>query len=230
MRFLHKSEVRPLFEGKRVVIVGSGPGVLDNKEGFIDLHDVVVRVNNYRLVMPTTGMRCDIHYSFYGNSIRKSASDLINDGVRLCMCKCPNADEVIDSEWHRANNKPHGVSFKWIYRERANWWPCDVWVPTVDGFMVKFKLLGKHVPTTGFAAILDVLGFNPSSLYLTGFDFFASGIHNVNEPHRMKNADDPIGHVPARELKWLVTNLPHLPVTYDRRLGEALTSVEMGAA
>lgn len=229
MRFLQKSEVRPWFEGRRVCIVGSGPGVLDNEEGFIDGHSVVVRVNNYKLKMPATGMRCDVHFSFYGHSIRSRAVDLINDGVSLCLCKCPNADNVIQSEWHRRRGKAHGIDFAWIYQERAKWWFCDVYVPTVDAFMVKFNLLGGHIPSTGFAAILDVLGWNPGSLYLTGFDFFASGIHNVDEPWREKNRDDPIRHVPDRELQWLAENLPHLPVTCDRRLTEELARVKVAA-
>ena len=49
MRFVDRSHTRPVFENKRVAIVGGGPGVLANNPGFIDSHDVVVRMNNYRL-------------------------------------------------------------------------------------------------------------------------------------------------------------------------------------
>lgn len=221
MRFLSKSDVRPWFEGKRVAIVGSGPGVLGNAPGFIDGHDVVVRVNNYRIVPPATGMRTDVHYSFFGSSIRKSADDLKRDGVRLCMCKCPDA-HAIESAWHRRTGKMTGVDFRYIYARRAQWWFCDTYIPTLDAFLAKFNMLQGHVPTTGFAAIIDVLGFAPASVYLTGFDFFRSGLHNVNEPWRDKNKDDPIGHVPERELEWLAHNLPCLPVTCDPVLSQEL--------
>lgn len=227
MRFLQTSDVRQRFEGKRVAIVGSGPGVLDNEEGFIDSHEVVVRVNNYRICLPSTGMRCDAHYSFYGHSIRKTICELITDGVTLCMCKCPNA-VAIESEWHRRRRKLHGVDFRWIYQERAKWWFCDTYVPPLDRFLLKFEMLGRHVPTTGFAAIIDILSFEPAALYLTGFDFFRSGKHNVNEPWREKNTDDPIGHVPERELLWLKENFGSR-MSADRALTQALETARVCA-
>lgn len=90
MRFLTLSEIRPRFEGKTVAIVGSGPGCVKNPGGYIDSHDVVVRISNYKL-MPGTGTRTDVYYSFFGSSIRKTAEELKRDGVTLCMCKLPDA-------------------------------------------------------------------------------------------------------------------------------------------
>ncbi len=220
--FVTKYQVRTFFEGKTVAVVGSGPGVLSNNPGFVDSHDVVVRVNNYRLSIPT-GWRTDCHYSFYGTSIRKTREELITDGVKLCICKCPDAKPIV-SAWHERNGKLNGVDFRSIYKKRADWWFCPVYIPTTDNFMVKFILLNYHMPTTGFAAILDVLGFNPKSVYLTGFDFFRSAIHNVNQPWREKNLDDPIGHVPEAELLWLAQNLPSLPVTCDPDLTKVIES------
>lgn len=221
MRFLSRSEVRPWFEGKTVAIVGSGPGVIDNEAGFIDSHDVVVRVNNYRIIPPATGIRTDVFYSFFGASVRKTVDELRRDGVNLCMCKCPNAHAVA-SEWHRRNGKMAGVDFRWIYDRRVSWWFCPTYIPSTDAFLAKFNMLGKHIPTTGFAAIIDILGFVPRSVYLTGFDFFRSGLHNINEPWRNKNYGDPIGHVPERERAWLAENLPSLPVTCDLTLSRLL--------
>ena len=82
--FIDHSALNRYFEGKSVAIVGSGPGVLDNPAGFVDSFDVVVRVNNYKVSL-RAGTRVDVHYSFYGRSIRKSRVELINDGVYLCM-------------------------------------------------------------------------------------------------------------------------------------------------
>lgn len=228
MRFVSRSDIRPRFEGKTVAIVGSGPGVLQNVPGFIDSQDVVVRVNNYKLT-PATGSRTDVFYSFFGRSIRKEKRDLKRDGVTLCLCKCPDA-HAIESDWHRRRGKMAGVDFRWIYSARASFWFCDTYVPDVSEFLAIFNLLGGHVPTTGFAAIHEILTHNPASLYLTGFDFFRSGLHNVNEPWRERNVSDPIGHDPERELKWLAENLSHLPVTCDRKLTEAIASVEKVAA
>lgn len=218
MRFLSRSEVRPWFEGKRVALVGSGPGVLGNAPGYIDGHDVVVRVNNYKLSRQA-GWRTDVFYSFFGASVRKTASELRQDGVHLCMCKCPNA-HAIESDWHRKNGKLLGVDFRWIYERRDGFWFCDTYIPDIDDFLEIFELLGKHVPTTGFSAILNVLRFDPASVYLTGFDFFRSGIHNVTDPWRIKNTDDPIGHVPEQEFAWLARNISRYPITVDKVLAE----------
>lgn len=225
-RFISRQEAAERFAGKRVAIVGSGPGVLENTRGFIDSHDVVVRVNNYKL-FHATGFRTDVHYSYYGNAIKKSVDDLIADGVALCMCKCPDA-KFMESAWHEAHDKTTGIDFRWIYRNREKFWFCDTYVPSVQEFVDHFNLLGGHVPTTGFASILDVLSFGPQCIYLTGFDFFSSGRHNVNESWAPGNPDDPIGHVPHAEARWLADNIEHLPIICDQRLMHAIREVQLG--
>ncbi len=220
MRFVSRAEVAPVFAGKQVVIVGSGPGVLDNRPGAIDAHDVVVRVNNYKL-SPETGRRTDVFYSYFGNAIRKRAEDLVRDGVGLCMCKCPNAN-AIRSDWHKQRGKLAGVDFRWIYTLRESWWFTETYVPDLAEFLEQFELLGRRIPTTGFAAILTVLSFAPASVHLTGFDFFSSGVHNVNEKWKPGAADDPVGHAPEREAALLRgLELAH-PITTDRRLRAVL--------
>lgn len=214
--FCSRETVAAVLAGKTVALVGSGPGCLDNEPGFVDSHQVVVRVNNHK-TGAAQGFRTDVHYSFYGSSVRKSAAELRAEGVKLCICKCPDA-KFIESEWHEKRGKQNGVDFSYIYRDRAAFWFCDTYVPTVSEFMEKFDLLGQHIPTTGFSALLDVLSYAPASVYMTGFDMFASGIHNVNEPWRAKNSDDPIGHVPERELQWLRENINRFPIAGDRRL------------
>lgn len=204
MKFVEFDSCIEILSGKRIAIVGSAPSVLENESGFIDGHDIVIRVNNYK-TGNAQGKRCDVHYSFYGTSIRKMMLELKQDKVKLCMCKLPNS-KPLESEWHERMNKPHGVDYRYIYELRKNWWFCDTFIPDDKRFIAKFELLGMHQPSTGFAAILDVLECNPSSIYLTGFDFFTSGIHNVNEPWTLKNITDPIRHRPDLELEWLKAN------------------------
>lgn len=220
--------MRGRFEGKRVAIVGSGPGVLDNTRGFIDGHEVVVRVNNYRLSL-AAGRRTDVFYSFFGSSIKKTKEELKRDGVKLCMCKCPNA-HAINSEWHRKNRMMNGVDFRWIYLNRAGFWFCDTYVASLDDFLSSFYLLGGHVPTTGFSAILDVLSFKPAHVYLTGFDFFRSKKHNVSQPWRVRNPEDPIGHVPEQELAWLKENAAQYPLSFDKALARLMGTPRRAAA
>lgn len=220
--FCDRETARKAIEGKFVALVGSGPGLLNNLRDFVDSHDVVVRVNNYVLTGPVTGKRTDVHYSFYGSSIRKKAVELKRDGVKLCICKCPNA-QVMDSDWHRINGKMRGVDFRYIYEDRKDYWFCDTYVPTVEEFMAHFNLLGGHVPTTGFAALLDVLSYKPASIYMTGYDFFQSRIHNLHEHWSPGNPGDPIGHAPDAERAWFAANAASLPVTMDETMTAALS-------
>lgn len=217
-----RDDVSRIFSGARVALVGSGPGSLDNAPGVIDSFDVVVRVNNYKLGPPSLGARTDVFFSYFGTAVRKTREALIREGVRLCMAKCPDA-KAIHSPWHEVRGKTRGVDFRWIYELRDGWWPAPVYVPSLEEFLGDFDLLGRHVPTTGFSAILTILRFNPAHLYLTGFDFFTSGIHNVNEKWRPGNPRDPIAHVPKLELEWLRGRRASLPVSFDPRLAKLMT-------
>lgn len=219
--FSDRDKLSREFYDKRVAIVASGPGCLDNEEGFIDSHDIVVRVNNHKLT-PATGFRTDVHYSFYGTSIRKSAEELQREGVRLCLCKCPDA-KFMDSPWHEQMRKPQGVDFRYIYNQRKDWWFCPTYVPTLQEFLDSFNLLDRHIPSTGFSAILLIASLKPKSIYLTGFDFFSSRIHNTNEPWRPGNPDDPIGHAPEKESEWLRKNTKHF--TLDKRLTSIIGAI-----
>ena len=218
MRFVSFAEVTERFRGKSVAIVGSGPGCLGNAPGFVDSHDVVVRVNNYK-TGPAQGARTDVHYSFYGTSIRKGREDLQRDGVTMCLCKLPNS-QPIESQWHLARGKLVGIDYTYIYRNRAAFWFCDTFVPADAHFLAKFNLLGRHQPTTGFAAILDVLACEPASCYLTGFDGFSSGVHNVDERWKPGDPSDPICHRPDLELAWLKANAHGL--SFDKTLAALL--------
>lgn len=225
MRFVSFSEVAERFKGKRVAVVGSAPSCAEGTPGFIDSHDVVVRVQNYK-TGEGQGFRCDVHYAFYGTSVTKTAEELKADGVKLCMCKLPNS-KPIHSEWHEKKNKPHGVDYRYIYKARASWWFCDTFVPDDERFLTKFRMLGNHQPTTGFAAILDVLECEPRAVTLTGFDFFTSGIHNVDEQHRKGDPDDPICHRPDLEARALVELARRHPIWPDKKLAGILADTRL---
>jgi hypothetical protein len=222
MRFVSFAEVADRLRDRTVAIVGSGPSCIANKPGYIDSHDVVVRCNNYK-TGTGQGRRCDVFYSFFGSSIRKRATDLQADGCKLLLCKCPDS-KPIESEWHERNGKQAGIDFRYIYKARAKWWFTDTYIPDDGEFLRKLAALDGHIPTTGFAAILDVLRCDPASVMLTGFDFFKSGLHNVNERWRPGDPNDPIGHAPELELAWIARNRERYPMTFDRALEAQLAS------
>lgn len=196
------------FKG-RVVIVGGGPTVLDNEPGFIDDFDTVVRINNYK-TFTETGYRTDVHYSYFGKAIRDQKD------AKLCMCKYPNGDiKHIPVEWGDYKPPERGIDFTWVYRHRSRWWYTDTYIPLMKEFEPKFFLLNEHMPTTGFSAIYDFSKFD-CEIYLTGFDFFESGKHNVNEKWRAGRHNDPIGHKPELEREWISANRGRFE--FDRKL------------
>lgn len=235
MRFVTVEEVKGFFAGKSVALVGSAPSCLDNPPGFVDSHEIVVRVNNYK-TGEAQGRRCDVHYSFYGTSIRKAREGLIADGVKLCLCKCPNS-KPIESAWHERNGKAFGIDYRYIYQDeharrfqvksRASWWFCETFVPEDARYREKLAMLEGHIPTTGFAAIVDVLSFGAKSVYLTGFDFFASGVHNVDERWKPGHPDDPMCHDPAREARALVQLARKHVIGVDRTLARILADARL---
>lgn len=220
MKFVNLDQAKKWIAGKSVILIGSAPSVLDCEPDYIDSKNVIIRVNNFKLG-ERQGYRADIHYSFYGTSIRVRRETLQNSGVMLCMCKLPNS-KPLQSAWHESNGKICGIDYRYIYENRKEWWWCDTFIPDDQFFLDKFNLLNQHQPTTGFAAILDVLACEPSELELVGYDFFTSGIHNYNEKWTHRNADDPICHRPDLELKWLKENVDKYPITLDKKLKEII--------
>lgn len=164
-----------------------------------------------------------MYYSFFGTSVKKTRQALIQDGVTLCLCKCPDA-KFIESDWHTKNNKPLGVDFRYIYERRKDFWFCDTFIPTTEQFREKFHVLNDHIPTTGMAAIMEIAQFD-CAIYLTGFDFFTSKTHNVNETWAQKNTDDPIGHSPTHEIGWLRKHRDRFRT--DRALGLLLQGEDL---
>ena len=220
MKFISAEELIPHFRGKTVAVVGSAPSCEQNAPRLIDSHDVVVRISNYK-TGPGQGHRCDVFYSFFGTSIRKTPTELKADGVKLCISKVPNS-KPLQCDWHERTNRQVGIDYRYIYRNRQSWWFCDTYIPDDQAYLKKFYLLDRHIPTTGFAAILDVIACDPSSVFLTGFDFFTSGLHNVNEPWKPGNPEDPICHRPDLEREWLRKNFKSYPITCDAKLAQML--------
>jgi len=230
VNFLTYEQCAERFRGKSVAIIGSGPSAFQNSGAHIDSHDVIVRIQNYKMrkFEKLVGSRTDVVHSFWGISMRKTATELAQDGVTLCMCKCHDGSLPFKCEWHEKSGKIHGVNYRYIYNLRAQFWFCDVYAPKVDRFMDYFSRIKNqdsrypgHQPTTGMACLYDFMGFECSKVYVTGFDFFTSRIHNGNEAWSPQNSDDPIRHMPEKEMAWLKENWPKNWYA-DKRLSELI--------
>lgn len=209
------AELSKLITDKRIALVGSGPGVLDNETGYIDdSFDTVVRVSNFKLTR-NTGKRVDIHYSFYGSSIKTDRDVLINAGVKYCIAKCPPG-QVFESPFHRKRGTINSINFDYIYESKRDWWFCPTFIPDESELHAGFDLLSGHMPTTGFSALLLLMKMNPAEIYMTGFDFFTSKIHNVNEKWRESTDNSPIRHRPDLELQFVMSYRNEL--RFDKRL------------
>ena len=96
MKFVNLNYLRDYFSNKRVALIGSAPTVIDNVGATIDSFDLIIRINNYKIIgyQNNVGTRTDVFYSFFGSSIRKTVKELQQDGVKLIMCKCPNSKPI----------------------------------------------------------------------------------------------------------------------------------------
>lgn len=214
MRQLTFDYLKNYFSGKTVAIVGSAPTVLDNIRADIEGYDEIIRINNYKTkgidplrnrpydYTANVGNRTDWHYSFYGSSIRKTQEELKADRIKGHLCKCPD-NNCHMTAWHEKMGWQKGCDFRWIYRVRQNYWVAPVYIPEREHYLKCFNLLNKHVPTTGFCCVWEFINIKPKRLYITGFDFFESGKHNIDDMWRPGRADDPICHVPRVEYKYV---------------------------
>ena len=167
---LNNHQMKQFFKNKKVIILGSAPSVVETQADFINNFDIVVRLNNYKFFNECK--RVDVYYSYFGMSIKKTSDDIINDNVKLIMCKYPLCD------W---GNAIEGHSGNWtnVYKNKR-YKAVDYYIPINEYFKRNYNLL-KRIQTTGLASILDILRFKPSFIYISGFDFFTSKKHNINE-------------------------------------------------
>lgn len=172
--------IEDFFEGKRVLVLGSGPNVRNLEARFMETFDLIVRANNYQTF--NSCKRTDIYASFFGKSIRKKPRCLLGDGCKLLMCKCPEGEIVVKNKDGTINNKLSD-NYDWIYEYRRDFFKdigLPYYIPPTKNFNENNALVGQ-ICTTGVSVILDVLRCNPKYLYFAGFDFAMSGLHDIKK-------------------------------------------------
>jgi len=167
------------FKNKTVAILGSAPSLIENTAEYINSFDAVVRMNNFKIegFEQYTGKRKDIYYSYFGSNIKKNINDL--QDFKFLICKYPdivfNPLELPNKELGKSDD------FRWVYQRRRQVWVLPHYIPSEKEFTELFFLNGGTIMTTGVYAICDILKYDIKKLYISGFDFFESKIHNVNE-------------------------------------------------
>lgn len=196
MEQLTENYVRDFFKGKNVLVLGSAHCVAKLEAEFMDGFDVIVRCNNYKIFNECR--RTDIYYSFLGGSVKKSMDSIVEDGAKFVFCRCPDAD----FSHHAGGEYIPGRSYdaRTVYEHRKNWFKLPYFVQTTENYESNF-LLCDRLLTTGVSSIVDVLRYNPARVYVAGFNFFTTLIHNVDEPCNLNT-----GHNFPGELQ-LVKNL-----------------------
>lgn len=175
---LNEECVRDFIAGKSVIVLGSAPNVIDVSAETLEKHDIIVRVNNYSLF--NRSKRVDIYYSFFGHSIQNVDEKVARDKPKFLFFKYPFDFNFTRHSHGRAIDGRSG-DFRFVQKIRENLIiNYDYFAQTKSNFISNFCAVGA-IPTTGVAAILDVIRYEPSALNIAGFDFFKSKKHNINE-------------------------------------------------
>lgn len=174
---LTEEYVMNYFKGKTVLVLGSAKCVGLLKPDFMDTFEIIVRCNNYKIFNACT--RTDVYYSFLGGSIKKSMDDIVKDGAKFVFCRCPDMNFAA----HVNGKYIPGKSFdaRPVYEQRKNWFKLPYYIQTYKNYRRNYALCDRLL-STGVSAIIDVLRYDPARLFVAGFDFFTTLIHNVDEP------------------------------------------------
>lgn len=185
--------------GASIAVVGNAGYLADLEQGsHIDSHDLVLRMNNFRLegLEKQVGRRTDIFMStFYRDVVpdRRLLAD-----VSLIVTSVPNNLRKRGLNWRHGQALTQGL--EQLGRR-------EMFAPTFDQFEAKRRAIGKY-PTTGAMALwliaehlLPVCG----NVYVTGFSFFAGRSHYFSSEQVTAT-----NHDPQRERQLLAETLkPH---------------------
>jgi hypothetical protein len=160
------SEFKKLLEKKRVCLVGPAEYIdkeFVNHGQVIDSYDVVIRVNNFINIDKSLVKN-------YGKKLDVLIISLWYDDRNTFSHKEAYSKENIQKPlliYYRYNRLRR--LFLSFFKINDNITICE---QPKENWQELLKIL-KHSPTTGMAAIFDILKCNPKELYITGFTFGA---------------------------------------------------------
>jgi hypothetical protein len=172
-----KEKYKHYLSGKKVCIVGPAPKIIGSSSGeVIDSYDIVVRLNNGY-------MFCDKHREDIGmkmNIIYQTAIPKLGRGVTMPIEKLQNKVKWVCCSYPDEKHRKNICNFiKYVdnrifmhIMNRDRWGELSL---SIGGQVGK----GPIPPTTGLAAIVDLLYYDIERLYITGFTFFK--VHKKRE-------------------------------------------------
>lgn len=177
MGLISEQAVEEYFKGQSVLVLGSAPCVLNISAEEMDEFDIIVRLNNYKFFNDCR--RVDVYYSFFGGTIEKPLRNVREDNPDFLMFKYPDMDFRKYTGGKTIEGK--GSDFRYVCRSRKQWIiEFDSYIQTERNFISNLATISS-IPTTGVAAILDIVRYTPDSLHIAGYDFFSSRLHNITE-------------------------------------------------
>lgn len=206
--------------GKRVAIVGNAGYLKELDQGeLIDSHDIVIRMNNFRLsgFERQLGHRVEIFFTAFGGHI-EFAPDCYR--APMVVSSRPNNFFKIRSDRLFVHRKG-----KHITQGMRRLGRQELYAPSIDDYARLGRELAA-VPTTGYMAIRfvhDFLGPAIAKVFVTGFSFFEGQTHYYSE-----RTMDPVNSHNIPEEKRLINQLLATPLQsgrwhIDERMQQQLT-------
>ena len=152
-------------KGKSVCIIGAASSLLDNEQAeAINSYDIVARVNwGWPIsdkVASYTGSRCDVLY--------------MGDGTLTGWLKNPEYFNRADMDWIVAVRCTVGGEKHLAFTKQLNGVAFRI---TGRPYEKIIKRIIGTLPNSGHLAITDLLSTGLRELYVTGFDFYSSGVY-----------------------------------------------------
>jgi len=172
---MNHNEYKKYLRHKRVALVGPAASIEGSKNGSkIDENDIVIRIN-YAKIKDTkdSGTKTDVIY--YDGSYH----DYSKYDLKFLVCAYPETEWFFDERCspvvhHYQHRYKHKIMSSKIYNE------------------IKTELdPNKKVrPNTGLIAMVDLLGSELKSLYITGIDFYKTGYLTTHPSYGDKHLSD----------------------------------------
>lgn len=197
-----------LLRGATIALVGNAGYLAETQQGeFIDSHDIVIRMNNFRTsgFEPCVGRRTDVFLTNFWEDIDFVSPDAA--GARFVASSMPNNFRTVR---RRGVALRHGPMITAGMRKMGR---REVFVPPLEWFLQRISQIGRYPTTGGVGVMLAVehLLASARSLYITGFSFFEGRNHYFSQREK-----DTANHNVDREKQLLGELL--LPLTASKRV------------